>query len=121
MSAEPPASFPARIASPPTPPSAPTPMVGTPQPKPSRIDTRVFLAVAIVTIFAAVTFILLFKPIAIDDKVYGTLSTLLGVLVACFKDVYNYSFGTTKDSGDKNQTIASQSVMLAQSSPITKP
>ena len=86
---------------------------------PSNVpDTRSFLATAIVIIVGGITFILLFHPIDLSDKVFGVLATLLGVLTGCFKDVYNFSFGTTKNSADKDETIAQQSVSLAASAPV---
>lgn len=82
------------------------------------LDMRAFLAIAIVIIFGAVIFLFILHTIDLNDKVFGALVALLGVLTGCFKDVYNYSFGTTKSSTDKDQTIAQQGVALASSTPI---
>ena len=65
-----------------------------------------------------VVFTLLFHPLVLDDKVFGALIAILGVLTGCFKDVFGFSFGTTKSSGDKDQTIAEQGASLAASTPV---
>lgn len=80
-------------------------------------DTRNFLAIAIVFIVAGVVFVLMLHPIDLNDKTFGALTMLLGVLIGSFKDVYSYSFGTTKDSGEKNKILADQSVALAAATP----
>ncbi len=78
---------------------------------------RGFLAVAIVLIFGAVIFLLMLRQIELNDKVFGALAALLGVLTGCFKDVYGYFFNTSKNSTDQQQTIAMQSAALALSTP----
>jgi hypothetical protein len=78
--------------------------------KPSRPfwlpDTQGFLAVAIIFLIAVVVLILLTRPPAIDERTSGVLMTIVGVLIACLKDVYSFFFGSSKGSQDKTETIA---------------
>lgn len=69
-------------------------------------DTQGFLAFAIVMVLAVVILILLLKDYAnLNEKVYGALLTLLGVVAACFKDVYSFFFGSSKGSEKKDDAI----------------
>ena len=70
-------------------------------------DTQGFLAIAIIIVMATVILILLTKDYTnINDKVFGALLTLLGVLAGCFKDVYGFFFGSSSGSKNKDDAIA---------------
>jgi hypothetical protein len=69
-------------------------------------DTQGFLAVAIIFLIAVVVLILLTRPPAIDERTSGVLMTIVGVLIACLKDVYSFFFGSSKGSQDKSETIS---------------
>ena len=81
-------------------------------------DTRSFLAIAIVLMMAGISLILLLHPLDMNDKVFGAFATILGVLTGCFKDVYSFSFGTSKGKADADATIADNTVALANSTPV---
>src|SRR6476620_4914431 len=67
-------------------------------------DTQGFLAVAIIFLIAVVVLILLTRPPAIDERTSGVLMTIVGVLIACLKDVYSFFFGSSKGSDSKTET-----------------
>lgn len=74
-------------------------------------DTQGFLAVAIIALMASVIWILLLKDYTnLNEKVYGALLTLLGVLAACFKDVYSFFFGSSKGSEKKDDAMIATSL-----------
>lgn len=66
-------------------------------------DTQGFLAVAIIFLIAVVVLILLTRPPAIDERTSGVLMTIVGVLIACLKDVYSFFFGSSKGSDSKTE------------------
>src|SRR4051812_48541123 len=69
-------------------------------------DSQGFLAVAIVAILFTVILVLLLKDYTnLNEKVYGALLTLLGVVAACFKDVYSFFFGSSKGSEKKDDVM----------------
>lgn len=81
-------------------------------------DTQGFLSVAIIGLMAAVILILLLKDYTnLNEKVYGALLTLLGVLAACFKDVYSFFFGSSKGSEKKDDAMIASSLPPAPSGP----
>lgn len=67
-------------------------------------DTQGFLAVAIIFLIALIVVILLTAPPAIDERTSGVLMTIVGVLIACLKDVYSFFFGSSKGSDSKTDT-----------------
>lgn len=69
-------------------------------------DTQGFLAVAIIALIAVVVLILLTRPPAIDERTSGVLMTIVGVLIACLKDVYSFFFGSSKGSQSKDEVQA---------------
>lgn len=69
-------------------------------------DTQGFLAVAIITLIALIVTILLTAPPAIDERTSGVLMTIVGVLIACLKDVYSFFFGSSKGSQAKDEVQA---------------
>ena len=77
-------------------------------------DTQGFLAIAIITVMAAVIFIMLFHTITMDDRTQGVLMTILGVLVGALKDVYGFYFNSTSSSKLKDATIQSLSATLPE-------
>lgn len=68
-------------------------------------DTQGFLAVAIIALIATIALILLTHPPQIDERTSGVLMTLIGVLVACLKDVYSFFFGSSKGSEKKDDAM----------------
>lgn len=64
-------------------------------------DTQGFLAVAIIFLIASIVLILLTAPPVIDERTSGVLMTIVGVLIACLKDVYSFFFGSSKGSDNK--------------------
>lgn len=80
-------------------------------------DTRGFLAGGIWLMIAGIVFFLLLRPVQMDERVSNLLSTILGILIGCFKDVYSFSFNSTQSDQDKNKTIADANVALAGSVP----
>src|ERR1051325_7092944 len=78
-------------------------------------DTQGFLACAILSV---VILILLLKDYAnLNEKVYGALLTLLGVVAACFKDVYSFFFGSSKGSEKKDDAIMASALSPTPTSP----
>ncbi len=69
-------------------------------------DTQGFLAIAIMVLIATVVLILLTKPPQIDERTSGVLMTIVGVLIACMKDVYAFFFGSSKGSKEKDDVMA---------------
>lgn len=69
-------------------------------------DTQGFLAIAVVMIVSAVVLILLVSPPSIDERSSGVLMTIVGVLIACLKDVYAFFFGSSKGSVEKDKALA---------------
>lgn len=69
-------------------------------------DTQGFLAVAIIFLIALIVVILLVAPPQIDERTSGVLMTIVGVLIACLKDVYSFFFGSSKGSQIKDEAQA---------------
>lgn len=91
----------------------------TPTPKPFWMpDTQGFLAIAIILLIAVIVVLLMVKPITLDDKVSGMLTMLIGVLVACLKDVYAFFFGSSKGSEKKDDALISGAVAAAPTTPV---
>jgi len=80
-------------------------------------DTQGFLAIAIMILIAAVVFILLTRPPQIDERTSGVLMTIVGVLIACMKDVYAFFFGSSKGSKDKDDALTK--IVTEPTSPTT--
>lgn len=68
-------------------------------------DTQGMLAVAIIGLIALVVLILLVHPPMIDERTSGVLMTIVGVLIACLKDVYSFFFGSSKGSEKKDDAM----------------
>lgn len=68
-------------------------------------DTQGFLSIAIITLIAVIVLILLIKPPMIDERTSGVLMTIVGVLIACLKDVYSFFFGSSSGSQKKDDAI----------------
>ena len=74
-------------------------------------DTQRFLAFAIVSMMMVIILVLLLKDYAnLNEKVYGALLTLLGVIAACFKDTFSFFFGSSKGSEKKDDALISGSL-----------
>lgn len=69
-------------------------------------DTQGFLAISIIALIALIVVILLTRPPAIDERTSGVLMTIVGVLIACLKDVYSFFFGSSKGSQAKDESQA---------------
>lgn len=87
----------------------PKPLIESPQvtrAKPYWMpDTQGFLAIAIILLMAMIVMVLLMKPPAIDERTSGVLMTIVGVLIACLKDVYSFFFGSSRGSEKKDDAI----------------
>jgi len=77
-------------------------------------DTQGFLAIAIITVMAAVIFIMLFHTTTMDDRTQGVLMTILGVLVGALQDVYGFYFNSSSSSKLKDATIQSLTATLPE-------
>ena len=106
---------------------AATTLTTTKEPAPSVLarpywlpDTQGFLAIAIVAILFVVILVLLLKDYTnLNEKVYGALLTLLGVVAACFKDVYSFFFGSSRGSEKKDDVISNIATSPSPTSPLT--
>ncbi len=76
-------------------------------------DTQGFLAVAIIGLIAVIVLILLTKPPSIDERIVGVLMTVIGVLIACLKDVYSFFFGSSKGSEKKDDAMIASAIIAA--------
>lgn len=74
-------------------------------------DTQGFLAIAIIALMFTIVVILLLAPPQIDERTSGVLMTIVGVLIACLKDVYSFFFGSSKGSIDKDKTLTEIALM----------
>lgn len=68
-------------------------------------DTQGFLAVAIIGVVSLIVLILLLHPTTMDERTSGVLMTVVGVLIACLKDVYSFFFGSSKGSEKKDDAM----------------
>lgn len=85
-------------------------------------DTQGFLAVAILIMVGGIVYILLTDTPKFDDKAAGAFMTVLGVLLACLKDVYAFFFGSSKQaekSGDVVSAIAASPTPPSTPAPLT--
>lgn len=82
-------------------------------------DTQGFLAVAILLLVGGIVWILLTETPKFDDKAAGAFMTLLGVLTACLKDVYNFFFGSSKGSEKKDDVISTIATNPTPTAPPT--
>lgn len=84
-------------------------------------ETQGFLATAIVGIMLLVIMVLLLKDYKdLNEKVYGALLTLLGVIAACFKDVFSFYFGSSRGSDKKDDMLgAIASAPQPPTAPVT--
>ena len=76
-------------------------------------DTQGFLAIAIITLMALIVLILLTSPPAIDERTSGVLMTIVGVLIACLKDVYSFFFGSSSGSQKKDDAMIAGTITPA--------
>lgn len=84
-------------------------------------DTQGFLAMAIILLIAVVVLILILHPPAIDERTSGVLMTIIGVLIACLKDVYAFFFGSSKGSEKKDDALISGSISSTSSPTLVAP
>lgn len=82
-------------------------------------DTQGFLAVAIILIIATVTLILLTSPPLIDERTSGVLMTVVGVLIACLKDVYSFFFGSSRGSEKKDDAMIAGNLAPTPTPPVS--
>jgi hypothetical protein len=73
-------------------------------------DTPGFLAIAILGLVALIVIILLTHPPEIDERTSGVLMTIIGVIIACMKDVFSYFFGSSKGSEKKDDAMISKAL-----------
>lgn len=92
-------------------------------------DTQGFLAIAIVLVVAFVVVVLLVHPPSMDEQTRNILMLILGILLGCFKDVYQFNFGSSsgskmlasvvaKSNESRDATIATLGTNLAASAPV---
>lgn len=67
-------------------------------------DTQAFLAGAIVLICGVALFVRMFHPTNTDDKMLDTMITIL--FSTCLVSVFGYSFGSSRGSAAKDETIS---------------
>lgn len=85
-------------------------------------DTQGFLAIAIILIISLIVMLLLVRPPQIDERTSGVLMTIVGVLIACLKDVYSYYFGSSRGSAQKDEVLNKlASKPVEQAAPVTQP
>lgn len=82
-------------------------------------DTQGFLAIAILMIVGFVIVLLLYKPVAVENK--DILNVTLGVLLGSLKDVYSFFFGSSKGSEKKDDALISGAVSPTSTPPIVPP
>ena len=76
-------------------------------------DTQGFLAVAIISLIAAIVLIMMFHPPQLTDSTQGVLMTMIGVLTATLKEVYSYYFSSSSSSRTKDETIKTLTTVVA--------
>lgn len=84
-------------------------------------DTKGFLAIAVVVLFGATIFVLMFKSGPADTTIFAVLTTLLGVLAGVIKDVYGYFFGSSASSSSKDETIQKMAIPGTPAAAPTEP
>lgn len=82
-------------------------------------DTQGFLAIAIIGLVGFVVCLLLYKPVAVENK--DILNIALGVLLGSLKDVYSFFFGSSKGSEKKDDALISGAVSPTSTPPIVPP
>ena len=70
-----------------------------------RDYVKMFLAIVIVLSFILFTIVLFWKGLPSDENTVMLIGTGYGLIIALLKDVYNYSFGSTQSSSDKNDML----------------
>lgn len=84
-------------------------------------DTQGFLALGIIVVVSGLAFLLLKSEIKFDDKVAGAFMTLLGVLTACLKDVYQFYFGSSRGSEKKDDVMLTAALAPTPTPPSPAP
>lgn len=84
-------------------------------------DTKGFLAIAIIALFAGTLLLLLFGRAPTDDKIMTALTLLLGVLANEIKEVYGYFFGSSASSANKDETQMRLTEKLADRAVAAEP
>ena len=69
-------------------------------------DIHRTLAISMLLIVSATLILLFFRETPPSNK--ELVSMVLGILLGSLKDAYNYYFGSSRDSHEKNKTIADQ-------------
>lgn len=83
------------------------------------LDTQGALAVAIILLISVIVLVLLVHPPQIDERTSGVLMTIVGVLIACLKDVYSFFFGSSKGSEKKDDAMLRSAGLPAAPLPDT--
>lgn len=84
-----------------------------------KLSIQNFLAIAIIVIIGAIIVVLLVLPVKLDPEVQGLLLTIVGVLLACFKDVFQFYFGSSQGSKSKDEALVVAAT--AGAAPATPP
>jgi hypothetical protein len=69
-------------------------------------DTRGFLGGSMVLLIGFIVAMLIAAPPQIDERTSGVLMTIVGVLLACLKDVYGFAFGSSAGEKETKETIS---------------
>lgn len=77
-------------------------------------DMKGFLAIGIVLIISLTVAALIFGWAPTDDKILTLLTTVVGALLVIFKDVYQYTFGSSAGSAAKDETIKQQAAVAGE-------
>ena len=71
-----------------------------------RDNFQMFVGVAVIGLYTAMVFALLFFEMPQGNK--ETLILLIGVLSGSFKDIVGWAFGSSKGSSDKTELMAAE-------------
>jgi drug/metabolite transporter (DMT)-like permease len=69
------------------------------------LDPRTVLGFSMALAFIGVLFVLIFRPIELSDVQAGLLNVLLGALTGQLVQVYNFYFGSSSGSKDKDDAL----------------
>lgn len=68
-------------------------------------EPRTVLAYTITISFITVVIMLMLRPVTLDDRTTQILNVLLGAMVAQLVNVYQFFFGSSSGSKDKDEAL----------------
>lgn len=77
-------------------------------------ETRGFIATAIILIVGYIVVVLMTNAPDLDERATGVALTIIGVLLASFKDVISYYFGSSAESKAKTEVISQSNKTQAE-------